>query len=201
MAPATANAHPHVFVKANLEIVRDGNGVVSELRHVWRFDELFSSEVLLDYDDNGDGALSVEELDEVSKTVTQSVGEYDFYTEVRVDGETRDLVPPDRIMVDYLDGEVVMFFALTVKEPVPATSKSFKIAVSDPTYYVAMEIADEAAVQVSGTGEGCKVTIDRPDFDKLYSQDPKTLTEQFFADPANEALGDQWLTWVNLQCK
>ena len=195
-----AAAHPHVFVESNLEIVRDSQGAVTELRHVWRFDDLFSSDVMLNYDANGDGKLDHDELDEVGKTVGSSIAEYDYYTEVRLGDENPDFNPPEAVMVDYVDNQVLVFFSLKMKQPVSLKGKPFKVSVSDPTFYVAMEIADEAAVQITGNGAGCKASISRPDFDKLYSQNSQTLTEQFFADPKNASLGDDWLTWVSVEC-
>jgi len=198
--PAAALAHPHVFVEANLEVVRDKQGAVTEMRHVWRFDELFSSTVLLDFDTDGDGKLSAAELDEVSKVVTESIGEFNFYTEVRLDSKPQEFVGPQKIMVDYVDGQVLMFFAATMKTPIAVHNRDFRVSVSDPTYYVSLEIADESAVQISGDGAKCSAAIQRPDFDKLYSQNSQTLTEQFFEDPAKSSLGDAWLSWVIFQC-
>lgn len=200
MTPGVAEAHPHVLVDVNLEIMRNPAGELIELRHVWRFDEIFSSTVMLDYDTDGDGKLSHEELEEVSKTVTQSIGEQDFFTEVRLKGKTVKFVPPPKIMVSYQDGQILMFFAETFKKPVPVVPGPLLISVSDPTYYVAMELADESAIQITGNGTACKVSIVRPDFDKLYSQNSAALTEQFFNDPKGSKLGDQWMTWVHLNC-
>ena len=196
-----AAAHPHVFVESNLEIVRDSQGAVTELRHVWRFDDLFSSDVMLNYDANGDGKLDHDELDEVGKTVGSSIAEYDYYTEVRLGDENPDFNPPEAVMVDYVDNQVLIFFSLKMKKPVPINGKLLRVSVSDPTFYVAMEIKDEAAVQITGNGVGCKTEIIRPDFDRLYAQNSQTLTEQFFADPKNASLGDDWLTWINIECK
>lgn len=201
IAAVQAQAHPHVFVEANLEIVRDTNGAVTELRHVWRFDEIFSSTVLLDFDSNADGQLQSEELDEVSDTVTETIGENDYFTDIRLDGQEVPFIGPEKILVDYMDGQVLMFFATTFAAPLAIGNDDFRISVSDPTYYVAMDIANEAAVQISGDGAECAVEIVRPDFDKLYAQNQSTLTEQFFADPLNASLGDEWMTWINLACK
>ncbi len=200
MSCATAFAHPHVFVEANLEILRNDDGGVTELRHVWRFDEIFSATVLLDFDTNADGNLDSTELDEVSKIVTESIGESGFFTEVRKDGRTVPFVPTEAIMVDFIDNQAIMFFALTFDEPIDVLNKdNFKISVSDPSYYVAMEIADETAIQITGEGTACDVTITRPDFDLLLSS-ATTLTEEFFANPENSDLGDDWKTWIGLEC-
>ncbi|KAA0683698.1 DUF1007 family protein [Neorhizobium sp. P12A] len=40
----------HVFVDAQFEAVADANGAPGEVRDVWRFDEVFSSSVLHDFD-------------------------------------------------------------------------------------------------------------------------------------------------------
>jgi ABC-type uncharacterized transport system substrate-binding protein len=195
-----ANAHPHVFVEANLEIMRDSSGAISELRHVWRFDEMFSTTILLDFDTNGDGALEIAELEAVSQIVTESIGESNFFTEVRQAGKPVEFNGPERIMVDYVDGQVLMFFAVIFHRPVDISDGNFKVSVSDPTYFVAMEIASEAAIQISGNGRECRADITRPDFDQLYAANKSTLTEQFFADPVNATLGDEWKTWIGLSC-
>ena len=104
-------------------------------------------------------------------------------------------------MVDYVDGQILMFFALEMNEPLAVSGHSFRVAVSDPTYFVAVELADENAIQITGPDAAkCKASIERPDFDKLYAQNSQTLTEQFFNNPNNAALGDEWLTWVTVQC-
>ncbi|MGQ3281388.1 MAG: DUF1007 family protein, partial [Shinella sp.] len=52
IAPAVAFAHPHIFAEARLEVVAGEDGTVSELRNVWRFDDMFSASVVMDFDKN-----------------------------------------------------------------------------------------------------------------------------------------------------
>jgi ABC-type uncharacterized transport system substrate-binding protein len=199
--PVAVNAHPHVMVEANLEIMRNDAGEAIELRHVWRFDELFSTTVVLDFDANGNNAMEPDELAKVSETVSKSIAEQEYFTEVRVGDDAVEYKPPKRIMVDYIDGQVLMFFALGFEKPIKMTGLPLKVAVSDPTYYVAMDIPGETAVQVTGKGAACGVDIVVPDYDKLMAQNQAMLTEQFFNNPENADLGDEWLTWVNVACK
>jgi ABC-type uncharacterized transport system substrate-binding protein len=202
LAPFAALAHPHVFVEANVEILRDAQGAVTEIRHVWRFDELFSSTVLLDFDENGNGKLEPAELDAVSETVTKSIAEYDFYTEFRLGDKPLDYVAPRAVMVAYEDEQVLMFFPMKLKEPAPAAG-GFRLAVADTTYYVAIDIADDAAVQVTGPGaQDCKTDIARPDFDALIAKNSKRLGDYFQSKQVESVeLGDEWLTWISLTCK
>lgn len=200
LATERAQAHPHVWVEANLEIMRGQDGKVESLRHVWRFDPLFSSTVLLDFDTNANGQLEPDELDEVSGVVTPSIEEQGWFTEVRLGSQTLEFNGPDKIMVDYVDGQVLMFFEASFDKPVEIGTGAFRVSVADPTYYVAMDIVSEAAVQVSGKGEECAVAITRPDYDALYAQSQATLTEQFFEDPESLDFGDEWFTWVDMTC-
>ncbi len=199
-AGSTAQAHPHVFIESNLDVVRDASGLVTELRHVWRFDELFTATVLLDFDANGDGKLDIDELDEVSSVVTKSIAEYGYYTEVRSGSEVRDFVAPERILVDYVDDQIQMLFAVKLDKPAPvAASTPFRVSVSDPTYYVAIEFVDESAIQISGGGSACKTNIERPDYDALLQEQPE-VAGKLTSDPS-DTLGDEWLTWLEITCE
>jgi len=119
LAPAAALAHPHIFVEARLEVVAGKDGSVEELRNVWRFDEVFSSSVVMDFDKNTDLKLEPNELAEVGKTVKQSLAEYDYYMNLTIDGKNVTVQKPDIIHVDYKDGQLLMFFAVKPVEKMP----------------------------------------------------------------------------------
>jgi ABC-type uncharacterized transport system substrate-binding protein len=59
VAATPAHVHPHVFAEARLEVDVDPAGTVTALRHVWRFDDVFSSTVLVEFDKNGSEARRV----------------------------------------------------------------------------------------------------------------------------------------------
>lgn len=52
-----------------MEIVEGPNGTVQEVRNIWRFDEMFSASVVMDYDKNSDLKLDKDELAEIGNTV------------------------------------------------------------------------------------------------------------------------------------
>ncbi|MCD4660078.1 DUF1007 family protein, partial [Agrobacterium sp.] len=78
--PVAASAHPHIFAEARMEIVEGPNGTVQEVRNIWRFDEMFSASVVMDYDKNSDLNLDKDELAEIGTTVLESLAEYSYYT-------------------------------------------------------------------------------------------------------------------------
>jgi ABC-type uncharacterized transport system substrate-binding protein len=62
-----------VFAEARLEVDTSANGQITELRHVWRFDEVFSSSVMLDFDRNGNFELDMRNWPSISEVVTASL--------------------------------------------------------------------------------------------------------------------------------
>src|SRR5262249_1313458 len=95
LAPVAASAHPHIFVEARLEVVGGPGGAIQELRNVWRFDEVFSSSVLMDFDKNTNLKLDPDELKEVGKTVRDSLVEYDYYANLTLNGKPIKVDKPD----------------------------------------------------------------------------------------------------------
>src|SRR5690348_12685207 len=73
-------AHPHVFVDARAEILFDGQGRMTAIRHVWEFDRAFSAFASQGLDKDGDGVLSAKELAPLAKTNVTSLNYYGFFT-------------------------------------------------------------------------------------------------------------------------
>lgn len=202
---APALAHPHVFAEANLEIVRNGEGKATHIRHVWRFDELFSATVVLDFDSNGDGRLDHGELAEVGAIVSESLADFNFYTEVRNGEAVVDFYEPDPFLVDYQDGQVIMILSLELVSPQGMLGDGFRVAVSDPTYYVAIDFFSDEAIQVSSAAESgtaaCVSQIVVPDWDALYARDAERLAQLFAAGPDEDVeASEDYLTWVHFSC-
>ncbi|MBL1405012.1 MAG: DUF1007 family protein [Rhizobiales bacterium] len=201
LSSVSAFSHPHVFIEANLEVFRDDAGRAVELRNVWRFDEIFSASIVVDFDENGDNALDVSELENIASTIKTNLKEFDYFTDVRVDGEFVDFKDPKVFLADYDDGKLILIVAMDLKTPQKMIGKSFSVSISDPTYYVAVELADEKSIEVSGGGGGCKTEIVRPDFDVLYAQNPQVFDKAFQGSDDPEIFeSDDYLTWVNFDC-
>lgn len=196
-----ANAHPHVFIEANLELFRDKNGNAAELRNVWRFDAIFSSSIVVDFDKNANNALEIEELEAIAATIKTNLKEYDYFTEVKLGGEKVELNLPKHFFADYQDGQLILIVAMELKTPKNISGKRFSVSVSDPSYYVAVEFANKASIEVTGDGGVCKSSVEVPDFDILYSQNPEVFKKDFQGsdDPAIFN-SDDYLTWVHFEC-
>lgn len=196
-----ANSHPHVFLEANLEIFKNEKGEVTEIRQVWRFDELFTTSVILDFDSNGSGSIETNELKEVEKIIKKNLKEFDYYTAIRLDDEIVEFDPPQTFLADFDGEQIVLILGFELKQPINIIGKEFSVSVSDPTYYVAVDMKDESSVNIAGNKQGCKYEIVRPDFDKLYATNPEVFKDDFQGSDDPEVFSaDDYLTWVDFNC-
>jgi ABC-type uncharacterized transport system substrate-binding protein len=200
ISPAAALAHPHVFADARLEIVSDDTGNVVELHNVWRFDEVFSSSVLMDFDKNTNLKLDPEELQEVGNTVLTSLADFDYYTTLTDNGKPVKVSKPDAINVDYKDGQLLMFFAVKPAAPMPLKGK-LTFGVYDPTLYTSIDFASDKDVVMMGKFDGCSGTVVRPDPDTVIADNKAALTDAFFNDPAGTNMSKLFATRMEVTCQ
>ncbi|MEX0404138.1 DUF1007 family protein [Aquibium sp. LZ166] len=194
-----AIAHPHIFAEARLDVMVSPQGDVSSLRHLWRFDDLFSSTVLLEFDANGDLKLDDAELAEVSKTVFDSIGEYDYFQVVRANDKPVTMKPPANLMANYDDGQLVILFESEPADPLKLAGK-VDFGVYDPTFYTAIDFVEDANMSIDNLPDGCDRAVIRPDPDEALAQNQSTLTEAFFNDPAGTDYGNIFATKLEITC-
>lgn len=200
-APVAACAHPHIFVEARLEVVAGADGNIQELRNVWRFDEVFSSSVLMDFDKNTDLKLEPDELKQVGDTVRDSLVDYDYYVNMSFNGKTIKVKKPDEIHVDYKDGQLLMFFAVAPAEPMPMKGNKLSFGIYDPTLYTSVDFpTDGDLVTIGDTFKGCKTNIVRPNPDEVIAENKATLTDAFFKDPTGTQMSKLFATRIDVQC-
>lgn len=194
-----ANAHPHVFAEARLEVVIGDNGDVSALRHIWRFDELFSSTVLLEFDANANLKLEADELEAVGAVVKDSLADFNYYTAITLDGKDIPINPPDQINVDFQDQQILMFFSVSPTDTMPLKG-TLSFGAYDPTMYAALDFLNDEDLVVDGSTQACSRTIIRPDPDEVLAQNQQTLTEAFFDDPGGNDFSKFFATRLELTC-
>lgn len=195
-----ASVHPHVFAEARLDVMLNPDKTVKSLRHLWRFDDLFSSTVLMEFDKNSDLKLDDAELAEVSKTVFESIGEFNYFQVVTSDGKDVPMKPPARLIANFEDQQLIILFETEPKEPLKLSGK-LDFGVYDPTFYTAIDFTDDANMTVADLPANCTRQVIRPDPDQAIAQNQASLTEAFFNDPAGTDMSKIFATKLELNCK
>ncbi|MBU2329111.1 MAG: DUF1007 family protein [Alphaproteobacteria bacterium] len=197
---APALSHPHIFAEARVEIVATDDGMLKELRNVWRFDDIFSSSVLMDFDKNSDLKLDHGELSEIANTIRDSLGDYGYFTFITADGASSEVAKPEIFNVDFKDDQLLVFFVAKPKTSVKIGG-SMTFGVYDPTLYTAIDFAKDEDMVVEGKPfEACTHKVVRPDPDQVIAQNQSNLTEAFFSDPAGTDMGKLFATRLEVTC-
>lgn len=172
-----ALAHPHVWVIAKAEMVYDGDGKVTGVRHAWTFDKGYSAFITQGLDKNGDGKLSPDELQDLAKENTESLVDFDYFTVLKANGKKQDFDAPRDYGMTYDADVVTMSYFLPLKGP--AATKTVSLEVYDPTYFVSFGLAEGDAVTAAGAPQGCAINISRPKTAEQPSQQ-QGMSESFF---------------------
>jgi len=198
--PTVALAHPHIFVDAKFEAVAGADGSLSELRDTWRFDEVFSSSVLLDYDKNQNSTLDPTELTAVAKTVRNSLAQYNYYTSITINGKAVSLAKPEAMHAAYENGSLVLSFTQKPAERTPLKGL-IVFGVYDPTLYTALDFASDADLKTSGDGfNRCTRKVVRPDSKEILAENQAMLTTLFFNDPTGTDYSQIVATRMEVRC-
>lgn len=199
-ASVPALAHPHVFAEARLDVDVDAKGNVTALKHVWRFDDLFSSTVLVEFDKNSDLKLDESELQDVSNTVYESLAEYDYFQMVTADGKDVAMQKPERLIASFENNQLMILFQSQPKEALKLRGK-VDFGVYDPTFYTAIDFVEDDQMAVNGMPATCTRSVIRPDPDEAIAQNQQTLTEAFFNDPSGTDMSKIFATRLELTCQ
>ena len=191
--------HPHVFAEANLEVKVDGDAVTA-LRHVWRFDDLFSSTVLVEFDKNQDLKLDEAELAEVSDTIFQSLAEFNYFQLVTLDGKDVEMTAPAELVATLEDNQLIVFFESKPKAPFTLSGK-VDLGVYDPTFYTAIEFLKDENMKVDALPPSCARKVVRPDPDEAIAQNQASLTDEFFSDPSGTDMSKIFATRLEITCQ
>ena len=194
-----ALAHPHVFAQARMELKSTPDGHIGELRHVWRFDELFTSTVILEFDADKDGALGDAELDEVANIVAGSIAEFNYFQNVEVNGKDIGFKKVEEMTVGVEDGQLILLFATMPIEPVKLMDEP-KIGIFDPTFYTAIEFYSESDMVLIDAPEGCAHKMIVPDPDEAIAQNAQSLTEAFYDTASENDMNKILATRMEVSC-
>ncbi len=154
-----AMAHPHVFID-NRVTLNFENGALAGFRTEWRFDDIFTADLLAQYDLDGDGQFSAAESKAVGEGTLPNLKGFHYFTYAYAGGQDLGVLEPSAFQSDIVDG--VARFALTFRfaAPIDARQSKTEISVYDQEYYVEVALAQSNPVSIEGDVSGtCKASV------------------------------------------
>jgi ABC-type uncharacterized transport system substrate-binding protein len=194
-ATAAAQAHPHVWVTAQSELIYAADGAITGVRHSWTFDEMFSTYALQGIETKQKGVYSREELAPLAQTNVESLKEYAFFTFAKGDGKKQRFQEPIDYYLEYKDTALVLHFTLPFKTPFK--SRELALEVFDPSFFVDFSLAKDSPIKLVDPPGACKFDIERP---RDGSATAQKLTEESFLSGENSNYGAMFANKITVAC-
>ncbi len=195
-----AQVHPHVFAEAKLKITISENGTVKNVSNTWRFDDVFSDTVLFEFDKDQDGKINDKEAADISKTITDSTGDYNYFEAVDDNGKEVKMARPANLR-GIFDGKIlVVTFDNAPVEPV-LIKRKVSFGIYDPTFYTSIDFVDDSDISIIGLTPNCTTAVIRPDGDEAIAANQSKLTDAFFSDPQGTDMAKIFATRLEVTCK
>jgi ABC-type uncharacterized transport system substrate-binding protein len=156
-----AAAHPHILIDAKAAVQFNQSGEAISVRNVWNFDDAFSAYAIQGYDSKGDGKPSRKDLQPLAEINVKSLAAYNFFTEVKVDGASVQMLHPVDYWDEFVNETLTLRFTLPFAQPVAVKGKTLEIDVFDPEYFAAITFAQGHPIELVDA-KNCDVAIHRP---------------------------------------
>jgi ABC-type uncharacterized transport system substrate-binding protein len=189
-------AHPHVWVSVESTVVYE-KGAVAGLKHRWTFDELYTSMAIQGLDANNDGKYDRQELAELAKVNMEGLKEFGYFTHAKLGDAELELSEPADAWLEHKDGILALHFMLPLAKPVLAEAEGFTFVVTDPSYFIAFEMAKDKPVALAGAPAGCVAKTSVPEKD---AAEAKRLGEAFFQELGGSNFGVGLAKTVSVSC-
>jgi ABC-type uncharacterized transport system substrate-binding protein len=144
-----AVAHPHMWVTVETTLLYD-KGAFAGLKEKWTFDEYYTAYAIEGLDKNHDGVYDREELSELAKVNIEAMKEVGYFTYPVVGGKEVKLKATQDYWLEHKNGALSLYFTVLFDQPILAKAEGFAIAVEDPTFFIAFELAKTDAVKFGG---------------------------------------------------
>jgi ABC-type uncharacterized transport system substrate-binding protein len=163
LAARPAAAHPHVWIVATATLIFEGDRVTA-IRQEWQFDEIFSGNIIHDFDRNKDGKFDAKETREVEVNAFGNLGQYDFFTRLTAGGAKTKFKTARAFSVERQGKRVVYRFTLDLPEPIEPLKRGIQLAIFDETYFVEILLAEIDPIRFEGArGIACQTNVVRDD--------------------------------------
>ncbi len=133
-------AHPHIFIVQRLNIVFENKGLAGFWVE-WNFDEMFSSMIAMDYDQNQNSTLEPAEVAVVKEKAFSHIAEYDYFIFVKIDGQPFKVKWIKDFNAVLKNGRLSYHFFVPCHVKANELFKQIIIAAYDPSYYTAIFFA------------------------------------------------------------
>lgn len=192
-------AHPHASITLETSLQVDADGKASRLHQVWTFDALYTAFVLEGVAKTP--ALAAQVVREVAEENLRNLGEYAYFTEIRLGGAkivTEPATDLTTALVESPNGaRLQMAFTLPFEKPLDLSDAALVYAVFDPSFYIDMRHKVPSDARLEG-GNGCALEVHQSEPSQDIANLAAALDKE--AEPI-PTLGRHFAQFIEVACR
>lgn len=147
----TAFSHPHVFIAQNLTIEFDEKGLKG-IDVCWKFDDMFSTMICDDYDQNKNGILENAEVASIKEKAFSYIAKYNYFIYVKIDGKPFQVKYVTDFSARIEKGKLIYEFFIPCHVSAGKNFKHIIIDSYDPTYSSAIYFTKKHPYKINNNG-------------------------------------------------
>jgi ABC-type uncharacterized transport system substrate-binding protein len=190
----TALAHPHVWVKVAADILYGADGSIEAIRHVWTFDEMFTTYALQGIHNKTSGVYTREDLAPLAQTNMKSLKDADYFTFAEADGKDQKLDEPIDSYFEYRGDALVLHFTLPFEAPLK--TRQLTLEIFDPDYFIEFDLEEKEPIRLVGAPSACAMTIHGP----TDEESEEKLKAENSSGGANNSFGAAFADKIRVEC-
>jgi ABC-type uncharacterized transport system substrate-binding protein len=144
-------AHPHVFIDYSLSFIFD-NSRFQGIQVVWFFDDMYSSNIISDFDKNGSRVFEEEEVEDLRKNAFSNLSQFNYFFDLSINRKIISVKEIRNFSVAIYKNRLVYSFFIPLSKR-SSHLKSLDVAVIDPTFFCATTLMKTNGVSVRGLEE------------------------------------------------
>jgi len=171
LLPVAASAHPHVFIDNRVTFLFAGHKIVG-FRENWLFDDVFSDQLLQDYDADGNGQFSKAESDKIGTETLPNLAQFHYFTYIWVASKALPKITPKDFHASAKDRFVSFDFMESLPQPVDP--RDIALEINDREYFVEVLLAKDKPItfrELSGkelAGMACQPIVTKDEKNAYY---------------------------------
>jgi ABC-type uncharacterized transport system substrate-binding protein len=132
-------AHPHVFIKHTIKIIFDESGL-SGIEASWRFDTMFSSTLIHDYDINKNRIFEHDEVLILKEEAFSNLKHYHYFTHIEINNKTFNPKYVKDFKAVIFNKNVTYTFFIPCHVSIHNEKKKITLSFYDDTYFVDFDL-------------------------------------------------------------
>lgn len=191
-----ALAHPHSWIDLESRLVFDEAGRLERLWQGWLFDEFYTAFIAEEFVTAGLEPSAF--LEQVAAENLANLRAYDYFTELKLDGEPLALGELGRFASTLKGERLWLEFEVALAEPVDPAGSQLSLAVFDPTYYIEILHAEGHSPELDGIQADCSLFVMPP------TPTPEQIAAAFMLDvneTGENGLGRHFAEIATVDCR